>query len=148
MTAAGTVDGRSGGAAPRRGGGLTRRAIPIALLTAALAAGCTAWGSRPLSVLRTPLAPRDRVQLWVGAGAYDVHGVVVTGDSLRAVPFLKPPDCDSCALHLAVRDIDSVRVPIVDEERTRQDLVTTAVMSGLAMLVVIAVLWAKGMKGY
>jgi len=95
-------------------------------------------------VLRGPLGPRDRVQLWVGAHAYLMHGVTLIGDSLRAVPYLKPPTCDSCAMTLALRDVDSVRVEALDREKAR--LGTALVTVGF--IVTAFGLGAKGMKGY
>jgi len=84
------------------------------------------------------------VQLWVGAHAYVMHGLTLSGDSLRAVPYLKPPTCDSCAMTLAVRDVDSVRVQAVDSEKAR----LAAALVTVGFVATAVGLWAKGMKGY
>ena len=121
------------------------RVAVVALMLASATAGCvSSWYARPLSILRGPLGPRDRVQLWVGAHAYVMHGLTLSGDSLRAVPYLKPPTCDSCAMTLAVRDVDSVRVQAVDSEKAR----LAAALVTVGFVATAVGLWAKGMKGY
>ena len=117
----------------------------MALLMASVTTGCvSSWYALPPSMLRDPLGPRDRVQLWVGAHAYMMHGVTLIGDSIRAVPYLKPPSCDSCAMTLAVRDVDSVRVEGVDREKAR----IAAALVTVGFILTAFALWAKGMKGY
>jgi hypothetical protein len=61
-------------------------------------------------MLHAPLAPRARMQLWSAGHAFDVHGVVVSGDSVRAVRYFQSLSCETCFLRFALRDIDSVRV--------------------------------------
>jgi hypothetical protein len=73
-----------------------------------------------------------------------MHGVTLIGDSLRAIPFLKPPTCDSCAMTLAVRDVDSVRVQAVDSEKAR----LAAALVAVGFVVTVVAVWAHGMKGY
>ncbi len=80
---------------------------------AAGASGCATWQGRP-HVLETPLGRRDQVRLWARGEAHQVHGVVVRGDSVIAVPFTRPPTCDSCALRFALADVDSVQVRATD----------------------------------
>jgi hypothetical protein len=38
------------------------------------------------------------------------HAVVVRHDSISGVPFVRPPDCDSCRRALPLDLVDSVRV--------------------------------------
>jgi hypothetical protein len=80
----------------------------VAQMMLALSA-CVTW--RASSTALTEPSPRRRpLQLWsVGRGSV-VHGVVVQGDSVRAVPRWKPPECDSCAVYYSLHAIDSVRV--------------------------------------
>ena len=89
------------------------RALALALATTLSA--CTFW-HRNDARLAEPLAPRDRVQIWTGTTAHDVHSVVLQGDSLTAIPSWKPPDCDSCRLAFARADVDSVRAVQVSGE--------------------------------
>lgn len=79
-------------------------------LACAAVAGCSSWYPRPVEVLRAPLAPREQAQLWVGTRAHLVHGVLVRGDSVWAVPYFLPIDCDSCVQRFALAEIDSVRL--------------------------------------
>jgi hypothetical protein len=118
------------------------------VLAAGGGGGCTSWLARPQATLREPLPPRARVQLWVDGHAFVVHGVVVVGDSLRAVPYLRSPTCDSCALHWALRDIDSVRVPNAHSELSRRDFTTAVVASIIAVLILLIRLLQEGMKNY
>jgi hypothetical protein len=54
----------------------------------------------------------------VRGNAHQVHGVLVVGDSVTAVPFIRPPDCDSCALRVALHDVDSVQVRAFDRDKS------------------------------
>jgi hypothetical protein len=69
-------------------------------------------------VLETPLGQRDQVRLWVRGEGHQVHGVRVRADSVIAVPFVRPPTCDACALRFARTDIDSVQVRATDWRRS------------------------------
>jgi hypothetical protein len=90
------------------------------LAFAALAAGaasCASWQGRA-HVLDSPLGERAQVRLWVRGEAHQVHAVRVWGDSVIAVPFMRPPACDTCALRFARADVDSVQVRATDWRRT------------------------------
>jgi hypothetical protein len=39
-----------------------------------------------------------------------LHAVTLEDDTLRGVPFTKPPTCDSCRVQLALSTVDSLRV--------------------------------------
>ena len=80
------------------------RALALALATTLSA--CTFW-HRNDARLAEPLAARDRVQIWIGPTAHDVHSVILHGDSLTAIPSWKPPNCDSCRVTFARADVDS-----------------------------------------
>ena len=56
-----------------------------------------------------PLRPTQQVEVWRGGAMLRLHGVVLTEDSLRGIPFLQPLNCDSCRLSLARSSIDSLR---------------------------------------
>jgi len=68
--------------------------------------------------LDAPLPQRQPVQIWSGGRALTVHGVVVRGDSVRAVPRWKSPTCDTCAILYSRRAIDSVKVKVFSPVRT------------------------------
>ena len=87
----------------------------IAVLLACTVTACTFW-HRDDGLLADSLASRDRIQIWIGATAHDVHGVVTRGDSLTAVPYWKPPECDSCRVAFARSSVDSVRAVQVSGE--------------------------------
>ena len=74
------------------------------------ASACTwTWQGRSY-LLNGRLGLGDQVRLWVRGEAHQVHGVRVLGDTVIAVPFDRPPTCDSCALRFARADIDSVQM--------------------------------------
>lgn len=109
-----------------RGGALVIRSVSARrrlCATAALASmllcapGCNGWYGRR-AALSPPPDTREQVRLWVHGQAYQVHAVRVSGDSVTAVPFFRPPACDSCALRFALRDIDSVQVRAFDRDKT------------------------------
>jgi hypothetical protein len=83
----------------------------------ALFASCNGWRGRS-GVLAEPQEPRTQIRLWVHGTVHQVHGVRVAGDSVTAVPFIRPPNCEGCALHLALRDIDSVQVRALDRDKS------------------------------
>ena len=78
---------------------------------------CTTW-RRDDAVLRAPVPERRPVQIWSSGRSLAAHGLLVRGDSLRAVPRWKPPDCDTCARFFALAAIDSARVRRISPVRT------------------------------
>ena len=85
----------------------TRRLFVLsALLTSACGAG---WRSLP-TLEPGPLRPRQQAQIWERGTSHRVHGVLIGADSVSAVPFHRPPNCDSCRITLPLSVVDSVRV--------------------------------------
>ena len=118
----------------------------LVVLTFSLAGSmnaCRGWHREPIGPTLAALRPRDEVELWVAGRAYAVHGVLVGGDSVSAVPSLLPPECTSCALHFAFGSIDSVRVPVHSRGRTHQ-LATSVVVVSLGAVVVYVLLYLRG----
>jgi hypothetical protein len=109
---------------------------PIAVLLAFTVTACTFW-HRDEGLLADSLATRDRVQIWIGTTAHDVHGVVVRGDSLTAVPFWKPPDCDSCRVAFARADVDSVRAVQVSGG--------TVLIASVALIALVILYFTRGL---
>jgi hypothetical protein len=109
---------------------------PLALALATTLSACTFW-HRNDARLAEPLAPRDRVQIWIGTTAHDVHGIMLQGDSLTAIPSWKPPNCDSCRVAFARADVDSVRSVEVSGE--------TVLISGVAVIVAFIVVLYRGL---
>ncbi len=72
-------------------------------------AACSAGGA-PAPEAAEPDTEWTRVMVWVGDGAYELHGVRTTADSVSGVPFNDPPDCAACRLRFARADVDSIRV--------------------------------------
>ena len=81
----------------------------IAALLAFTTTACTTW-ARQEPLLTEPVPQRERVQIWIGDESYAVHGVVVRGDTIFAVPYWLSPSCDSCRVRFAASQVDSVRV--------------------------------------
>ena len=100
---------------------------------------CTSWAGRA-GVLNHPLTSRDQVRLWVQGQAFQVHGVRVVGDSVLVVPFIQPPQCDSCVLRFATREVDSVQVRHLDGNKS---LLLAVALSPLIYVVV----WAIALGG-
>jgi hypothetical protein len=99
----------------------------------ALIGGCHNWHRDP-TVLVRPLGDRARVQLWSRGEVHEVHGVRVRGDSVIAVPYWLPPDCDTCAVRLARSQIDSVRIQQPATTRT-------FILGGVVVAVSVAMAW-------
>ncbi len=110
-----------------------RHPVPIACVLLLLAAaGCTGW-RRDSDILNTPVPQRQPLQIWSGKNALVAHGVQVRGDSVRAVPRWRPPECDSCARYYALEAIDSVRVREAAPIRTA---LLAAVLAAWAILTI------------
>lgn len=92
----------------------------LAVGLASTMSGCQTWHREPIGPSLEALRPRDELQLWVAGRAYDVHGVVVQGDSVSAVPRLQAPECARCTLHFPLTSIDSVRVRAYSRAQTQQ----------------------------
>lgn len=107
------------------------RAVLSGLLLAS-AVGCQRWQVDDRA-LAFPQPERRRLEIWSHGQAMLVHGVRVVGDSVLAVPYWKPPACDSCAIRFARSAIDSVRVRRTDEVRT-------AVAAGVVAVLFVLVL--------
>ena len=88
--------------------GLSRAHIGIVLAVLVCLSACTTWRRDP-DILNRPIPRRQPLQIWSGNRALVAHGVEVQGDSIRAVPRWKPPECDTCAHFFTIPAIDSVR---------------------------------------
>ncbi len=86
---------------------------------------------RDPEALTPPIPERQRFQVWSHGQQQLVHGVRFEGDTLRYVIYFRPPDCDSCAVHVPMAAVDSIRVERVD--RTRTDILN---FSGFVLTVV------------
>jgi hypothetical protein len=82
-----------------------RSAVLVVMLT-----GCGAGWRRIPAPKPGAFAPRQQAQLWQGDAAHQVHAVVVRPDSISAVPFTRPIECDSCRLTWPRNAVDSVRL--------------------------------------
>jgi hypothetical protein len=87
-----------------------RRAEVACLAVALLLSGCSA-GWRRIPVEDHLAVPRQQqVQVWRGGQVLHLQGLIVVGDSVRGIPFPRPPGCDTCRVALARAEVDSVRV--------------------------------------
>ena len=88
-----------------------RRPLRAALLLALslLQVRCGAGWHRIAPPAPAVLPPRQQVEVWQAGHALRLHAVQLTADSLSGVPYLQPPDCDSCRVRLPHGSIDSLR---------------------------------------
>jgi hypothetical protein len=99
--------------------------------------GCGA-GWRRQTMLPGVLAERQQVQVWHRGLVERWHAVVLTTDSVRGIPFLRPVDCDSCRITLPIAEVDSVRTGSSVRGFWRGTAVVTASLLSLA-----CVLWRE-----
>lgn len=113
------------------------RARPWLGTVCCLALVLSACAGQPLTVPIPPAgahAARQDLEVWQGARATTLHGVVVTSDSLSGVPVRQPPSCDSCRIPIPLAAIDSVREVSID----RAALGTMGLVAGFAALTLLA----------
>lgn len=91
----------------------------LPLISFLLLSGCTSYQSvsRP-GELPTPFDGGARYEFWSRGEAHQLHGVHAVGDSIVGVPWWKDPGCESCRVALARAEIDSVRAPRIDGNKT------------------------------
>lgn len=90
-------------------GARSRQVVASLISSTLLLSGCA---SSPKPVSPAPsraLSPRDRVEVWTGGTSHLLHGVRFTADSVTGVPYLRPPDCDSCRVSLTLSTVDSMK---------------------------------------
>jgi hypothetical protein len=83
----------------------------VVLLT--LSAGTYACGGgwhRLADVTPRSLPIRTQVQVWQDGHVTLLHGVKLGSAMIEGVPFVEPPTCDSCRVHLPLQRVDSLRV--------------------------------------
>lgn len=91
-----------------------------------LAGACHSWVT-DRQALGRPIPERARVLLWTHGEDREVHGVRVRGDSIIAVPYWLPPDCDSCSVRLPLTAVDSIQIAQPDE--TKNAILGTALLA-------------------
>jgi hypothetical protein len=85
---------------------MPNRALPILLLAAL--AGCTHW-VRDETVLQAPVPARDQLQIFTPTSTIRAHGIRSDSTTLSYVPYVMPPDCDSCRVTVPLASVDSIR---------------------------------------
>lgn len=108
----------------------------VILLAATLvgAAGCAIAPRRIENPPVGPLPDSQRVEIWKEGTRTMVRRLTVDGDSLRAVPEPEPVDCDSCQVHYAVSEVDSLRYPRNDHAAAVATAVPIAVLSAVTFI--------------
>jgi hypothetical protein len=84
-----------------------RAAVALALLLPQ--AACGAGWHRIDPVVPSRLPKRQQVQVWQGQEKLQLHAVTVAADSISGVPYIQPPECDSCRVTVPSSSVDSVR---------------------------------------
>ena len=87
-----------------------RGVVAACLAVALLLSGCSAGWSRIPVEDRLAVPRQQQVQVWRGGQVLHLQGLIVVGDSVRGIPFPRPPGCDTCRVALARAEVDSVRV--------------------------------------
>jgi hypothetical protein len=72
-------------------------------------AGCGAGWHRA-ELTRGQLPARQQVEVWHSGTVERWHGVVLTGDSMSGVPYLRSLSCDSCRVTRPRAEVDSIRL--------------------------------------
>jgi hypothetical protein len=85
---------------------LTRSYSVVVMCLFLLACGA---GWRRADLQTGVLKPRQQVQVWRGNTATRLHAVVITSDSVSAVPYWRPIECDTCRVQIARAEVDSMR---------------------------------------
>jgi hypothetical protein len=70
---------------------------------------CGAGWHRIDPVAPATLPQRQQVQVWREGQRLQLHAVRLSEDSISGVPFVEPPECDSCRIGLAKESVDSLR---------------------------------------
>jgi len=85
-----------------------------------------------------------RFELWTRGHAYEVHALRMFGESLVAVPFWKPPSCDTCSIRLSLAEIDSVRV---EKDAPGKTIVLTTVLLAVTLYCVALITALSALGG-
>ena len=112
----------------------------MALLIGTIVIGCQNWRVDPQAIAQ-PVPERRRLQIWTGGESHIVQGVRIQGDSIRAVPYWRPADCDSCAVYFRRSAIDSIRVARVN------DLHTGLAIGAFTVLSLFLLMLSQAMSG-
>lgn len=86
------------------------RSLAILLTLVAGTSACGGGWHRLDDLTPRALPARAQVQVWQGGRATVLHAVKLESETLRGVPYIKPPTCDSCRLYLPLERVDSLRV--------------------------------------
>jgi hypothetical protein len=72
-------------------------------------AACGAGWHRIYPVPPKDLPKRQQVQVWRGGEKLQLHSIRLSGDTISGVPYVQPPECDSCRVSLPSSSVDSLR---------------------------------------
>jgi hypothetical protein len=72
-------------------------------------AACGAGWHRIEPVAPQSLPERQQIELWQGSHRLQLHAVKLLKDSISGVPYVKPPECDSCRVSMPTSSVDSLR---------------------------------------
>ena len=108
----------------------------LEVVTLTLTTSCAGWRRTQLAEGQR-LPPRQQVQVWQHGDSRIVHAGLVQHDTLFAVPFTKPPGCDSCRITIPMSEVDSVRFG--NSERTGVFVVLLPFMLALGLLIAISI---------
>lgn len=84
-----------------------RSALLLALIVPQ--AACGAGWHRIEPPAPSTLPRRQQVEVWQGSHRLQLHAVRLADDSISGVPYIRPPECDSCRVSVPVAAVDSLR---------------------------------------
>ena len=115
-----------------------RLSAAIGMLALALATGCAGWHRTQLAEGQR-LPPRQQVRIWRRGDSRIVHAGLLQHDTLYAVPFTKPPSCDSCRIAIPMSEVDSLEFG--NSERTGVFVVLLPLALAMGFLIAISIIY-------
>src|SRR5688572_23554043 len=86
-----------------------RRPRALLLLLLAAQSACGAGWRRIEPAVPSSLPVRQQIEVWQQGKAVRLHAVSVTAEQVTGVPYIRPPDCDSCRVTIPASTVDSIR---------------------------------------
>jgi hypothetical protein len=97
--------------------------------------GCGGGWRRICDVSPQGLPTRTQVQVWQGDQVTTtLHSVLIDSYSVRGIPFVQRPDCDSCRVAIPLEEVDSIRTGSKELGLVRTVRIMLLVGTGMALV--------------